>query len=143
MAAVERRFVASDISGARARILVGADDIAVRHLAQQAGPAWLGIGATGHDEVRVTEHEPDESCARCAHPHLAGPDDTPIPTIAPVSFQAGLRLAGRLLGFAAGRPTPARRRYATYWPLRPGTSTLGPTPTHPACPIHGSPVRAA
>lgn len=134
---VDHHFTPLDIAHAAPRIVVGADDIAVRHVAQDANPDWLGIGATGHDEVRITEHEPGEPCARCAHPHVGEPDDALIPTIAPVSFQAGLRLVSRLLRAAAGDPTPAALRYATYWPLRPGTVVLGPTPAHPSCPIHG------
>jgi hypothetical protein len=141
--AVDRRFTRRDRATARRRIIIGADDIEVRHIAQEAGPKWLAIGATGHDEARITEHEPEESCARWAHPYLELADDSTIPTIAPVSFQAGLRLASRLLSFAAGRATAPALRYATYWPLRPGSSSVGPTPDHPACPVHGSDSRAA
>jgi hypothetical protein len=140
--AVERRFVRDDILVARRRILIGADDIRVRHFVQEARPDWMAIGATGHDEVRITEHEPDESCAICAHPHVSAVGVDPIPTIAPISFQAGLRLVSRALRFAAGAPTPSERRYATYWPLQPGASAIGGTPAHPDCPLHGRRVAA-
>jgi hypothetical protein len=140
---VERRFRPADRANARKRILVGADDIAVRHIAQDSDPDWLGVGATSHDEARVTEHKRGEPCARCAHPTLNGPDNTPIPTIAPVSFAAGLHLAVAVLAYAAGQPTPLAERYATYWPLRPGAQVVGPVSIDARCPTHGRPWPAA
>jgi hypothetical protein len=134
---VGRRFEPADHVTARKRILVGADDIEVRHRAQDCDPDWLGIGATSHDEARVTEHIRGGPCARCAHPTLNQPDDTPIPTIAPVSFAAGLRLAVALLAHAAGEPNPPAERYATHWPLRPGAHAIGPVSMDARCPTHG------
>ena len=131
---VERRFSEQDIADAAPMIIVGADDIAVRHTAQQAMPDWLGIGATSHNEARITEHWPDGPCAGCAHPHLAALPDEPIPTIAPVSFWAGFMLAVRMLRAATGGGHDGADAYATYYPLvNPGRAEVGPCPFHPKC----------
>lgn len=135
MMAIPRRFGLADVPRLRRRVVVGADDIGVRHLVQTGHPQMLLIGATSHDEVRVTEHRPNAPCAGCSHPYLATDDGSPIPTIAPVSFWAGLQLAVRLLADAGATPTPVESRYATYWPLRPGTESTGPLRWHPRCPI--------
>jgi hypothetical protein len=133
--AVERRFGASDVDGAAATILVGADDVVVRHLAQRSAPDWLGIGATSHFEVRVTEHRVDGPCAGCAHPHTPPMPAMPIPTCAPVSFWAGLQLAVRFLRSAVGG-FDLDDSYATYYPLtRPGVDEVGPCQFHPECPL--------
>lgn len=132
---VARRFTEQDLAGMRQRVIVGADDIGVRHLVQRGEPGWLLIGATSHGEVRITEHRPQEPCAGCAHPYLAPATDAPVPTIAPVSFWAGYQLAIRLLAEASGSPIAAGQRYATFWPLRPGASSNGPLQWHPHCPV--------
>ena len=51
-------------------IVVGADDISVRHLAQRLDPDWLVIGATSHFLALVTEHPVGEPCGG-----LLGPSD--------------------------------------------------------------------
>lgn len=135
---IGRRFVEADLPTAAPTIVVGADDIAVRHLAQRAGPDWLGIGATGHFEARVTEHWPGGPCAGCAHPHAEAGDAALAPTCAPVSFWAGLVLAARLLRAASGRRERADS-YVTYYPLTaPGPGLAGDVPSHPLCPVDPS-----
>ena len=52
-----------------ARVVVGVDHIPSRWAVQDAGPEWLGIGATSHYELQVTEHPLGWPCARCLHPH--------------------------------------------------------------------------
>jgi hypothetical protein len=142
--AVQRRFSDQDVADAARLIIVGADDVAVRLTAQQAMPNWLGIAATSHNEVRVTEHVPDGACAGCAHPHLGVLPHDPIPTIAPVSFWAGFVLAVRLLRFASGGRGPADDGYATYYPLiTPGLAEVGPCQFHSACPLSPSHRSAA
>lgn len=133
---ITRRFDLSDVAGAAPTIMVGADDVGVRWLAQRASPTWLGIGATSHNEARVTEHRPDGPCAGCAHPYLGIAPSQPIPTCAPVSFWAGFVLALRLLRATTAEATSATDTYATYYPLtRPGIGHVGGCPYHPACPI--------
>lgn len=72
---------------AGATIVVGADDIAVRHLAQRLRPSCLTIGATSHFLAMVTEHPERWACAGCAHRDL-GAAVTVIPTWSIVSFWA-------------------------------------------------------
>jgi hypothetical protein len=129
-------FAERDIRDAARRIVVGADDVSVRHLAQRARPVWLGIGATGHREVRVTEHA-SGPCAGCSHPHLPPAPPTVIPTIAPVSMWAGYVLACRLLRSAVVASNEALPdAYATWYPLdRPGHVEAGPTRFSIDCPL--------
>jgi len=133
---VARRFGEDDLPGAAPIVIVGADDVAVRRVAQRAQPRWLGIAGTSHFEARITEHIPGGPCAGCAHPHLGDPPDGPIPTIAPVSFWAGYVLALRLLRAAFRGPADTGAAYSTYYPLtRPGVGQVGPVQWHPACPL--------
>jgi hypothetical protein len=79
------------------KVAVGVDDIPSRWLSQEeATGSWVGVGATSHDYVLVSEDVPGQACAGCTHPR---PDDTegPIPTIGFVSLWAGLVLALRVL----------------------------------------------
>ena len=107
--------------GGGATIVVGADDVEARHRAQSRRPEWLGIGATSHFLVLVTEHPQGWACAGCAHA-ARGEDIAIIPTISIVSFWAGLLLALRLLAHASGRPYPAERQVTNFWPLRRGVA---------------------
>lgn len=98
--------------------MVGADDVEVRHRAQARRPEWLGVGATSHFLVLITEHPRGSACAGCAHVAL-GEDIAVIPTISIVSFWAGLLLALRLIARAGGRPYPLERQVTNFWPLCP------------------------
>jgi hypothetical protein len=88
-------------------VLVGVDDIPSRWMVQRAGPAWLGVGATTHWSAMASFHMPAVGgCAECLHPR----DDTnnaPIPTVAFVSFWAGLLTAGYFLRRKGGKPSGA------------------------------------
>lgn len=99
-------------------IVVGADDISVRHLAQRLDPDWLAIGATSHFLALVTEHPRDEPCAGCAHVRL-GDDIAVIPTWSIISFWSGFLVALRAIARAMGQPCPPSRRVTNFWPLRP------------------------
>jgi hypothetical protein len=103
---VSRRFSVEDVLTARAQIMIGADDIRVRHTAQQSGPEYLAIAATSHFEVRLTQHFHGGPCAGCAHPYYNELDDSLIPTLATVSFWAGLQLALFVLARACGSEIP-------------------------------------
>lgn len=119
---------------AGATILVGADDIAVRHRAQRLSPSWLGIGATSHFFVFVTEHEVGEPCAGCAHAQL-GQDIAVIPTLAMISFWAGLLLALRLVARAAGHRYPPTQSVTNFWALRPEAMIEHELTFNPMCPV--------
>jgi hypothetical protein len=103
---------------AGAAIIVGADDIGARHLAQGLDPAWLIIGATSHFLALITEHPADEACAGCAHRDL-GDDIAVVPTWSIVSFWAGYLVALRVIARASGAPYPPTRRVTNFYPLRP------------------------
>ena len=95
------------------KVAIGVDDIPSRWLSQrEAAASWVGVGATSHDYVLVSEHLPDHACAGCTHPR---PDETegPIPTIGFVSLWAGLIMALKLL--AADGATASNGVHA--WPL--------------------------
>jgi hypothetical protein len=95
------------------RLAVGVDDIPSRWLAQEeVAASWVGVGATSHDYVLVSEHSPGQACAGCTHPR---PDDAegPIPTIGSVSLWAGLVLALRVLSSDAATSSSGIH----VWPL--------------------------
>jgi hypothetical protein len=82
-------------------VLVGVDDIPTRWLVQRASPEWLGIGATTHWSAMASFHSMGLGCAECLHP-TDDPGDAPIPTVAFVSFWAGLLTATYFLRHLGG-----------------------------------------
>jgi hypothetical protein len=98
------------------RLLVGVDHIPSRWAAQRAaGSRWVCAGASSHDFVLVSAHQPGSACAGCVHTrdeNLAGD----IPTISFVSFWAGLVQALELITHAAGI-SPTWTRSTHVWPL--------------------------
>jgi hypothetical protein len=91
------------------RVAVGVDHIPARWWIQQEWPTNLYIGATTNHEAIVTMHHPGEPCAGCAHPHpLMLADDQFVPTIAFVSFWAGLLQTCAMIEEITQR-RPARR----------------------------------
>lgn len=91
------------------RVLMGVDDIPTRWFVQRQEPSWLGVGATSHGFVVVSDHLPGQPCAGCVHPI---DDDNPleeIPTIGFVSLWAGLLLASTLLAPDAATRSHTRR----------------------------------
>jgi hypothetical protein len=108
---VERRFcdaTLDELLPLAPRVLIGVDHIPSRWLAQTHAPAWLGIAATSHFEVVVSEHTPESPCAGCLHPHDPADDGGEIPTISFVSAFSGFLLAHRLLRSAEAGPTPSQ-----------------------------------
>ena len=102
---IQVRYSGGEAAGAD-RIIVGADDIAVRWTAARDTARWLGVGATSHLFAQVSSHLPDSPCAGCVHPAEDDGDDV-IPTISIVSGWAGLHLALELVRDAS-RPAVAR-----------------------------------
>jgi hypothetical protein len=90
-----------DVAPLASRIVIGTDDIPSRWFAQLQQPEWLGVGATTHSHVVVSEHSVDEPCVGCLHPE-DDDVDAPIPTISFVSYWAGLVLVARLARLLAG-----------------------------------------
>jgi hypothetical protein len=102
---IPRRFDAEsegEIVPLARHVLVGVDDIPSIWRAQSAAPDWLGVAATSHYEVVVSEHTPLTPCAGCLHPHDDPEPPADIPTISFVSAMSGFLLAHRLLRAGIG-----------------------------------------
>lgn len=94
--AMERHFVEADLDGLASYVIVGVDDIPTRWMLAGARVNWMGVGATTHFGSMSSVHFPYAACAACLHPHDE-PVEGPIPTIAFVSFCAGLMTAADFL----------------------------------------------
>jgi hypothetical protein len=108
---VQRRFdedTEAEILPLAGRVLVGVDDIPSRWRVQSAAEGWLGVAATSHFEVVVSEHTPFSPCAGCLHPRDDSGPDGEIPTISFISATSGFLLAYRLLRAAAGGANPSQ-----------------------------------
>lgn len=120
--------------GLREVVLVGVDDIPSRWLVQRAWPAWLGVGATTHWSAMASIHAPGaDGCAECLHPD-DDPTEAPIPTVAFVSFWAGLLTTAYFLRHCAGvlgAPFLDQQVYVT--PVRPESPIWAIVPKRPGC----------
>lgn len=116
-----------------ASVLVGVDDIPTRWLVQRAGPGWLGIGATTHWSAMASFHIPGLGCAECLHP-TDDPGNAPIPTVAFVSFWAGLLTAAYFLRHRAGQAVPIGVQQIYLTALRPEHPSWSPVPKLRGCP---------
>lgn len=91
------------------RVLVGVDDIPSRWSAQAHAPDWLGVAATSHFEVVVSEHLPASPCVGCLHAHDDPGPSEEIPTVSFVSAMSGFLLAHRLLrADVGGKSNPSQ-----------------------------------
>lgn len=118
-------------------VLVGVDHIPSRWLVQSAWPQWLGVGATSHYNAMSSFHTGAVPCARCAHPRDDEAGETLIPTVAFVSFWAGLLLATQFVGQvgAGGMLTAEQQVFMT--PVRPESIWRGGVGARPDCPLCG------
>lgn len=125
----------ADAIALREFVMVGVDDIPSRWLVQRAKPTWLGIGATTHWSAMASFHVSElGGCAQCLHP-VDDPTNAPIPTVAFVSFWAGLLTATYFLRERAGELRTAeldRQVYIT--PLRPENPVWAIVPERAGCP---------
>lgn len=115
-------------------VLIGVDDIAARWDVQRARPAWLGVGATSHWAAMASFHYGDLACAGCLHPTNSA-DTAPIPTVAFVSFWAGLLLAAYFARKAAGDHLPRSAQHTFLTGMRPDKTWRAPVAVHPRCPV--------
>ena len=118
-------------------VLVGVDEIPSRWAVQRTRPTWLGVGATTHYAAQISFHASGLPCAICLHPRL---DDAPgpAPTVAFVSFWAGLWLASRFISHAVGDRLAASEQQVftcMLQPDQPGAIWRSPVPSRPDCPI--------
>jgi hypothetical protein len=115
-------------------VLIGVDHIPSRWAAQATDPGWMGVGATTGFCVQVSEHAVGRACAGCLHP-IASTVSGAIPTVAFVSFWAGLLLVVRWLRYLSSAPDPYQQTF--FSPLRPEAWTYGGlgVAIHPECPV--------
>lgn len=144
---VQQRLEKETVSGLEPlapRVVVGVDDIPTRWFVQRQEPSWVGIGATSHGFVLVSDHLPGHPCGGCVHPR---DDDNPveeIPTIGFVSLWAGLLLAGTLLAPDASSRGGTRRIEVHPMGLYgPDGMKLLPQARNPSCPVCGTQATAA
>lgn len=126
--------------GLAENVIVGVDDIPSRWAVQAAGPAWLGIGATSHWSTMASFHVAGAGCARCLH-NEDYPGTGAIPTVAFVSFWAGLLTACYFIRHLAGADVPSKRQQIFLTPLRPENPVWSAVPVRPTCPTcqgHGA-----
>jgi hypothetical protein len=114
-------------------VLIGADDIPTRWEVQRAWPEWLGVGSTTHYTLVASFHRRGVGCAGCLHP-VNEPVDGNIPTVAFVSFWAGLLLAAYHLRHVGGEDAMAEQ-HLCFTPVRPASASFGPVTPIAACPI--------
>jgi molybdopterin/thiamine biosynthesis adenylyltransferase len=118
---IERRFdqdTARRLLPLAPVVLAGVDHIPSRWAIQRGAANWLSIGATSHYSAMASFHRPGLPCAGCLHPH-DDVQDGPIPTVAFVSFWAGLMAAASLMRYSAGSSLSASEQQMFFTPLRP------------------------
>ncbi len=113
-------------------VLVGVDDIPTRWEVQRANPDWLAVGATTHWCAMASFHEAGLGCAECAHPY-DDPNGGRIPTVAFVSFWAGLLTATYFLRHLSGVDAPEHEQQTFVTPLRTENAVYSEVPTRPRC----------
>jgi hypothetical protein len=113
-------------------VLVGVDDIPTRWFVQRANPKWLGIGATTHWSAMASFHEAGMGCAECLHP-VDDPSNGPIPTVAFVSFWAGILTATYFLRHLGGQPAPANEQQIFVTPFRTENAVRSGVPRRREC----------
>ena len=130
---IDRHFAKSDLGALSDRVAIGVDDIPTRWLIAKGQSTWMGVGATSHFNSMASAHYQHGACAACLHPRDEEQDGT-TPTIAFVSFLAGLMMAADLL-VEAGQPRisqASRHRYVNA--LQLGNPWDGPVMPRTDCP---------
>jgi hypothetical protein len=119
---IPRHFEKQDLADVRANVIVGVDDIPTRWLLAGARVNWMGVGATTDFGSMASVHFPHSACAACLHPHNEDAPG-PTPTIAFVSFLAGLMVATDFLRELSGTRADIVSRQRIVFPLRCDTPT--------------------
>jgi hypothetical protein len=117
-------------------VLVGVDDIPARWHVQKSWPRWLGVGATTHFNSMASFHTRETPCAGCLHPK-DDQTERAIPTVAFVSFWAGLWLASYYLRHLASDDC-VKEQQAYFCPLRPEFVWRAPVARRVDCPVQCS-----
>lgn len=127
--------LASKFSPLAPLVLTGVDHIPSRWDVQLANPAWLGVGATSHWDAMASYHQSGTACARCLHPRSTE-NNAPIPTVAFVSFWAGLLTTSYFLRQCAENPATHTEQHVYLTALRPEHphwASVRPNPDCPTC----------
>src|SRR6266513_2625044 len=134
ISAVPENYGATSTRKLAPRVLVGVDHIPSRWEVQRARPLWLGVGATSHWACMASFHTVGLACAGCLHPE---DDREPaiIPTVAFVSYWAGLLLAAYFLRAAGDEVIDHKLQQVYFSPLRPEEPRWMPVPIHKDCPV--------
>jgi hypothetical protein len=114
---VRRHFQKKDLENLADNVLVGVDDVPTRWLLAGARPNWMGVGATTDFGAMGSAHYPYSACAACLHPHNEDAPG-PTPTIAFVSFLAGLTVATDFLLELSRSTACLSSRHRLIFPLR-------------------------
>jgi hypothetical protein len=124
-----------ELGGLMPIVLVGVDHIPTRWMVQRMHPAWLAVGATSHFLAMCSFHTPSLPCAGCLHPHDDASDD-PIPTVAFVSYAAGLMVASRYLYHLGTGQLPSEEQQLLFRPLRPERPWRSRVAPRTDCPVN-------
>lgn len=116
------------------RVMVGVDHIPTRWFVQESQPELLVIGASTHWSATVTFHTDGLACARCANPE-DDDNDGLIPTVAYVSFWAGLLQVGYLLRHLGKMHMGVDEQRIYYTPHRPETPWRTVVSAKANCPL--------
>jgi hypothetical protein len=115
---IPRHFEEYDLPSLAERVVVGVDDIPTRWMLAKGNPAWMGVGATSHFSAMASVHYAHSACAACLHPKdevVEG--DTP--TVAFVSFFAGLQVAADFMRDLSGYDLNFASRQNYWTPFHP------------------------
>lgn len=137
---VARHFDKTDLPSLADQVVVGVDDIPTRWLLAGACAQWMGVGATSHFNSMASIHYPYSACVACLHPHDE-PQAGATPTIAFVSFLAGLLMAADMLRNVAGADASLASRYRYLTPLQMDGDWSGVVAPASACPARCSASR--
>jgi molybdopterin/thiamine biosynthesis adenylyltransferase len=132
----------ADLVPLASHVVMGVDDIPSRWLVQQNTSHWVGVAATSHLEVVVSEHMPDSACAGCLHPHDDEGDEQAIPTVSFVSAFAGFLLAYRLIRAVSAGPEPSATLAYPFNLSAPLAVKAIPLAPRPDCPVGCAASRA-
>lgn len=130
---MRRHFTKADLPSLASRVVVGVDDISVRWDLAESRCQWMGVGATTHFGAMASVHYPYAACAACLHPRNDAQDgDTP--TVAFVSFMAGLMVAADYIRESSGGEARLASHHRFAVPLQMGGAWEGKVTPIPHCP---------
>lgn len=131
---IPRHFDETDLPSMADHVVVGVDDIPARWMLAKGKPYWMAVGATSHFSAMASVHYGHAACAACLHPKDEDADG-PTPTVAFVSFFAGLQVAADFMLEMSGTDISLVSRQVYWTPFHPQTavhSQVYPTPNCPA-----------